>query len=727
MIEATALRCVRHRRWVAATWLALLAGLIVLSVAAKGATHDDYTVTGVDSTRATQLMESAGLRSTAGKEATVVFHDAVGVTTPQVKQSVDAFLTGVRRQVPHVSISGPFQRRGARQVSADGTTAYARLYLAPRSAAQRDTAARTMRKLRAAEHTRGLEVALGGDIFAASSSGGPGEGLGVLAAAVILLVAFGSVLAAGLPLVVAAFGAGTGVAVVGVAANLIDMPSAATPVAGMLAVGVGIDYSLLIVTRYREQLGRGQMPETAAVAAMRSAGRSVLFAGTTVVVCVLGLLMMGFGLVNGIAIGAAAAVAMTMLAALTLMPALLGFTGTGIDRFGLPHRRRTTKPTDAAGFRWSRVVQRRPLVFAVVSLAALALLAVPALDLRLGFADAGTRPAGDTTRQAYDLMADGFGPGTNGPLLVAVDTPAGADQQSTAHQLSSLGDAIADAAGVASVAPPRTGDGAAVIAVTPRTGPGDPATSDLVHRLRDDVIPGSLAGTGMHAYVGGVTAAAVDYADFTGQRLPLFVVVILALAFLLLMMVFRSVVVPLKAVLMNVLTIGATFGTVVAVFQWGWGASLVGVDTVGPIEAWVPMMLVAIVFGLSMDYEVFLISRIREEYDAGRSNGEAVTHGLGHTGRVISSAAAIMICVFASFVLGDARDLKLFGFGLAVSVLVDATLVRLILVPASMDLLGERNWWLPRRLARILPRLTVEADDQDMQNPRSPETTAVSA
>ncbi|HEX6425184.1 MAG TPA: MMPL family transporter, partial [Acidimicrobiales bacterium] len=458
-----------------------------------------------------------------------------------------------------------------------------------------------------------------------------------------------------------------------------------------------------------ESLHAGMTPEEAVVRSIDTAGRAVLFAGTTVVIAVLGLFVVGLAMVRGLAVGVSIGVLMTMLASLTLLPAVLGFVGTNIDRLGLPHRRRHEGADDRSiWYRWSRVIQRRPWPALVISAAVLVVLAVPVFSIRLGFGDAGNRPTSDTTRRAYDLIAEGFGPGANGPLLVVAEARDGDVDLPALERVSA---AANDTPGVAFAAPPAPNDAgdAAIIPVEPLTSPQDEATEDLVHTLRDDVIPEAVGGSATTVVVGGSTASVVDFAEFTADRLPWFIGAVLVVSFGLLMVVFRSLLVPLKAVIMNLLSVGAAYGIIVAVFQWGWGRSLVGVGKEGPIDAWVPMMLFAVIFGLSMDYEVFLLSRIREEYDRTRDNATAVANGLAATARVITAAAAIMFCVFGAFVLGADRSLKLFGLGLALAVLLDATVVRLVLVPSTMELLGDRNWWLPRWLDRLLPVVHVEA------------------
>jgi RND superfamily putative drug exporter len=396
-----------------------------------------------------------------------------------------------------------------------------------------------------------------------------------------------------------------------------------------------------------------------------------------------------------------------MVASVTLLPAVLGFVGRNIDKLGLPHRARARTDRRSFWYRWSRVVQHRPWPALVVGTALLVLLAIPMFGIRLGFGDAGNRPTSDTTRRAYDLIEDGFGPGANGPLLLAAPTP---DGSSDLQALRTLSDELNQTAGVAFASPPipsEQGD-AAVIRVQPTTSPQDEATEQLVHRLRDQVVPRAIAGTDLTVKVGGATAAGVDFSEYNGERLPWLIATVLVLSFVLLTVVFRSLLVPLKAVVMNLLSVGAAYGVLVAVFQWGWGAGLIGLGKEGPIDAWVPMMLFAVTFGLSMDYEVFLLSRMREAYDRTHDNATAVADGLAATARLITAAAAIMFCVFAAFVLGEDRALKMFGLGLATAVLLDATVVRLVLVPATMELLGDRNWWLPGWLHRVLPRLDIE-------------------
>ena len=529
------------------------------------------------------------------------------------------------------------------------------------------------------------------------------EMLGVLAAIVVLLVAFGSLLAMGLPIITALLGIGIATSLIALLARFMSTPDFTTQVASMIGIGVGIDYALFIVSRYRDALSRLRPPEEAVVEAVTTAGRAVLFAGCTVMISVLGMLLMGLPFLYGMAVGTSIAVAISVAAALTLLPALLGFIGFNIDKLSV-HRKNKVRTRISLWTRWADFVQRRPIPIAVIGFAVLAAASIPVFGLRLGTADAGNNPEGSITKTAYDLTAKGFGPGANGRMLIVADT-----SQGSPSGLAGVADALRKVDGVVMVTDfqPSPNGKAAIASLVATTGPQDTATESLVHHLRDDVIPAAESGTGLDIHVGGTTALGMDFSTKIGERLPIFIGAVLLLSFLLLMMVFRSVVVPLKAVLMNLLSIGAAYGVMVAVFQWGWFGSVVGV-TGGPIEAWAPMMLFAIVFGLSMDYEVFLLSSVKEEYDATGDNAHAVSTGLAVTARLITAAALIMVLVFGMFVLSDLRQMKLMGLGLAVAVAIDATIVRIVLVPATMELLGNANWWLPKWLDRILPHLAVE-------------------
>ncbi|MFN2590736.1 MAG: MMPL family transporter, partial [Actinomycetota bacterium] len=522
---------------------------------------------------------------------------------------------------------------------------------------------------------------------------------------------FGSVLAMGLPILTALFGIGIGLSLVLLFANFLSVPNFTPQMASMIGIGVGIDYALFIVTRYRQGLEGGLDPERAVLTAMATAGRAVVFAGVVVVISFLGILLMGFDFVEGLAVGGAATVFVTMVASITLLPAVLGFVGRNIDKLHIPRLRRTERTGRTSGwYRWSRLIQRRPLATGLAGLAVLVALTIPLFSLQLGVADAGNNPESFSSRRAYDLLSEGFGPGFNGRMILAAEINSPADFET----LATLAGQLRRTPGVAAVSPPISSPegNAAVLQLFPTTAPQDVATTELVHRLRDDVIPRATRGTDLHVLVGGLTAIFADFSDQAGERLPTLIAVVIGLSFLLLMAVFRSVVVPLKAAIMNLLSIGASYGVLVAVFQWGWLKDLIGIGRPGPIEAWVPMMLFTILFGLSMDYEIFLLSRIREDFLRTRDNATSAANGVAATGRVITAAAAIMVAVFLSFVLGfDIRQIKLFGLGLAVAVFVDATLVRMVLVPATMELLGNANWWFPRWLSRWVPRIGIEHEE----------------
>jgi RND superfamily putative drug exporter len=707
MLRRLARLCYRRRWRVLAVWVVFLVAVSVVSSAAGGVFRNEFSLRGSESKEASDFLEERGFDTRAGFSGQIVFAADQGVDNPDVQRAMEDLFARVERTVSRVQVVSPYSPEGARQVSQNGRIAYAEVNLADRPDADFQSAADDIKAEAEDVRVSGVRVELGGELFGEQELPAS-EAIGILLAIIVLLIAFGSVLAAGLPILTALFGIGSGIAIVQLVANGLTMPDFTTQAVAMIGIGVGIDYALLIVTRYRQALRDGHEPEGAVALAADTAGRSVVFAGTTVVIAVLGMLLIQVPAVQGLAVGIALGVLMTMLAATTLLPAVLGFVGHNIDKLGLPHKKRAEgEVRESFWHRWSRVLQRRPWPPAIAGLLILLLLAAPVLSMRLAFADAGNRPTSDTTRRAYDLLVDGFGPGFNGPLILAVDMPRGESDLPTVQQLSERLNSTRD---VAFATPPQTNDAgnAAIIQVFPSHTPQSEDTARLVDRLRDDEIPPVTQGTDVDVKVGGQTAGATDYANYTAERLPLFIGLVLLLSFLLLMTVFRSILVPLKAVIMNLLSIGAAYGVIVAVFQWGWGKDLIGVAKAGPVEAWAPMMLFAIVFGLSMDYEVFLLSRMKEEYDRTGDNATAVADGLAATARVITAAAAIMILVFSAFILGDDRAIKLFGFGLAVAVFLDATIVRLILVPATMELLGDRNWWIPRWLDRLLPTVRVE-------------------
>jgi RND superfamily putative drug exporter len=708
MLGRLATFCHRRRWTVLALWIVALVGSTFAAGCFGGSYSGGSNLSGTDSDRAYAILDESFPRR-SGDDATVVFASPTGLDAAATRTEVEGYLRDVAALPGVTDLGSPYDNPV--QISPKGV-AFATLTLDGDDATI-EAAATRMQELAGPLRADGITTEFGGGWF--QTGGVPNsEGFGLLAAVVILLVAFGSVVAMGLPILTALFGVGIGLAAVGLVAGLVTTPDFTVEVASMIALGVGIDYALFIVTRYRAALARRGSPSEAIREAGDTAGRAVLFAGATVMVSLLGMLLMGLPLLRGLAIGSAAAVGVAVGAALTLLPALLGLAGRHLDRFSVHRRARTGRvPRETVWHRWSRLVQRRPWAAAIGGGAALLTLATPVLAMRLGVADEGNDSKGTTTRAAFDLLADGFGPGVNGPLVVVAQTP---DDTSRAR-VAGLADAIADAPGVAYVAPPQTSPdgGAALVTVIPSTAPQDGATHGLVQRLRHDVIPAAQAGTNLEAHVGGETASMIDFTTIFSRRLPLFIGSVLAVSFLLLMMVFRSVLVPVKAVLLNLLSIGAAYGVMAATFQWGWLGGILGIGPGAPIEPWAPMMLFAIVFGLSMDYEVFLLSSIREHYDATGDNGHAVVKGLASTARLITAAAAIMVCVFGAFVFADLRAVKLIGLGLAVAVLVDATIVRMVLVPATMELLGDRNWWLPGWLDRRLPDLRFHpAQDQPL-------------
>ncbi|HSL59896.1 MAG TPA: MMPL family transporter [Acidimicrobiales bacterium] len=743
-----------RRGLVVIAWLValVLAGTSVGAIG--GAFSSEFSLPDVESAQGFDVLDEQFGGVGGGLTGSIVVQADQGVTDPEVQAALEAYFAEVDA-LDDVEVVSPFSEQGAGQIAfageQAGRIAYATVEV-PRDLSFEESLAvgETIREL--APEVDGLRVEVGGQIFAEFEPP-ESEILGLAFAIFILIMAFGSVLAMGLPIGTALAGIGVGVSIVTLLSNVLEMPDFTTTLAVMIGLGVGIDYALFIVTRYREELHAGRSSVEATSVAIDTAGRAVLFAGTTVVISLLGMLLMGLEFVRGLGIGASITVAVTMVASVTLLPAILGFAqhrvevtrrrgvvaaalvalaligvGLGVDallfavpaavivlvvgtfvpflRRELPPRAR--RPLEATlAYRWSRVIQAHPWTALITGSVVLVLVAIPVFSLRLGFSDEGNFPTDTDARQAYDLVAEGFGPGYNGPLVLVAELPAGADLAVIGRVDAALG--ATEGVAFASPGQPNapTDPTAAVWRVIPETAPQDEATVELVDRLRADVLPAAADGTGVDVLVTGSVATSVDFTQFLSARLPIFFGAVLALSFVLLMLVFRSLLVPLKAVIMNLVSIGAAYGLVVAVFQWGWGGNVLGIEP-APIEPFVPMMLFAIVFGLSMDYEVFLLSRIRENYLRTGDNAGAVADGLASTARVITAAAAIMVFIFGSFLLESDRVIKLFGLGLASAVLLDATIVRMLLVPATMELLGDRNWWLPRWLDRLLPTIDVE-------------------
>ncbi len=711
-----------RRRWlVLIVWIVALVGLGTAGKMAGGELHDEFTIPGVESQQALDVLKET-FPTAAGARAQVVVHAPDGqLTDPANAEAVAATFAEIN-DLPHVvgAVDPVAAAAGGAPgvVSTDGTIGLGTVQY---DAAAMDLDPEVYEQLQDATATAtkaGLEVSFGGDLADHNEQPEAGsEGLGLLAAMIILVIAFGSIIGMGLSIGTAIFGLGSGVALMVFVSSFVTIPTVAETIAVMIGLGVGIDYALFIVTRHRAGLARGLTVGDAAGRAIATAGQAVLIAAATVVVAICGLAVAGIPMVTWMGLGSAMVVAVTALAAVTLLPALMGFAGHNIDRFGIPGM----KPKVETGARdengeyhgWARLshhVSNHAWRYLFASLAVVLLLAVPFLSLRLGMPDNGNKPESSTLRQSYDLIAEGFGPGSNGPLILSVEL-GNADPDTF---LASLTEDLTATDGVAAVAPATLSpDGdTAVIQVIPTTAPQDKGTSQLIHRLRDDVLPEATARTDANVYVGGSTATFIDMSDKIAGRLPLFIGAVIFVSFLLLMIVFRSILVPLKAAIMNVLSIGAAYGVMVAIFQWGWGASLFGVTESLPIVSFVPMLMFAILFGLSMDYEVFLLSRVREEYLETGDNTESVATGIATTARVITSAALIMISVFLSFVLGDDPTVKMIGLGLATAIFVDATLIRMVLVPSTMKLLGDANWWLPGWLDRIIPNLDIEGESK---------------
>ena len=787
--------CARRHWIVIALWVVLIAVGGGLASGVGNAFSTDFGLPDVESAKGIKLLESEMGGLGAGMMGFVVFRSDDGFEQPAVRGAIDDYLKdlgeykGVLVMSPFAAgendpssplvqwfltgTSNPaelleFQKSDEMLASSGplaGKLAYAMVTI-PRDYTVDEATEMGQKMIAAAPEIPGVQIEFGGDFFQKFEPPAS-ELLGLASAIVILIVAFGSVLAMGLPIGVALAGIGLGSITLGLLSNVITMPDVTTTMGVMIGLGVGIDYALFIVTRYREQLQAGHSVEESVAIAIDTSGRAVLFAGLTVVISLLGMLTIGITFVSGLGIGTATMVAVTMIASLTLLPALLGLAGRRVNvtrwrglvlaalvaltllgaglrledhlaensflkwiviagyvlvimgALVVPRLRGEVpvpapKPLrETKAYKWSRFVQAHPWSLAIGSTVVMLIMATPLLGIHLAFSDQGNLPPDNTGRKAYDLLAEGFGPGSNGKLILAGAVPKGMDLSSSTDLLE-ITRRLNKVPGVASAGLPipsnmeDPADSTAFLwSVVPESTPQDQATNDLVGRLRTDVLPDIEDDFGIRPLVSGQVALSVDFAIYMGERLFLFFGVVLALSFALLMMVFRSILVPLKAVLMNLISIGASYGIIVAVFQWGWGNSIFKVQP-APIEPFIPMMLFAIVFGLSMDYEVFLLSRVREEWLKTGDAKASVADGLAATARVITAAAAIMVFVFGSFIFEADRIVKLMGFGLALAVFLDATVVRMLLVPATMELLGERNWWIPKWLDRVLPSLNVE-------------------
>ncbi|MFJ7134188.1 MMPL family transporter [Streptomyces fungicidicus] len=711
-MAALARWCVQRRLITVLLWLLALGGVSAGAFAAGSAYSNDYKVPGTESGRATQLLKE-GFPDLGGDSDTVVWHTTSGsVRDPGVEQTMTRTLDRIDELPGVTAVSGPYDGQGAGRISADGHTAYATVTFADQSKDIDAGEAATVVKTAKAAETDGLSVELSGSAVELSESAGghTAEIVGVLVAALVLFLAFGSLAASLLPIATALVSVGTAYAGIVLLGHVMTVADFAPMLGMLIGLGVGIDYALFIVTRHRRGLKRGLTVTEAATNAVATTGRAVVFAGATVCIALLGMLILRLNFLNGVAIAASLTVVLTVAASVTLLPALLSFIG--MRALSRRERRRLAEhgpePEVPTGFaaRWSAFVERHPKLLGAVALVVMAVLALPTLSLHLGTSDQGNDPKGSTTRQAYDLLADGFGPGVNGPLTLVTGVDGAEDRLA----LDNLDTTLRQTEGVASVSPVTYGQGGdtAYLTVTPESSPQSKQTSDLVDRLRDDVLPRAESGTALDLQVGGVTAGYDDFADVIVDKLPLFVGVVIGLGCLLLLLAFRSIAIPLKAAAMNVAAVAAAFGVVVAIFQWGWGSELLGLGSAGPIEPFLPVIMVSVLFGLSMDYQVFLVSRMYEEWLETGDNRRAVRVGLAETGRVINSAAVIMISVFLAFVLSGDRVIAMFGIALAAAVALDAFVLRTLLVPALMHLLGGANWWLPRSLDRILPRISIE-------------------
>jgi RND superfamily putative drug exporter len=710
-MSAMARWCYRHRRVVVALWIVSFAAMGAISNAVGSRYANSFRLPATDSSRALTLLQDE-FPLASGETDTIVWRVKQGsVTDAAVRARITPMLTRVAK-LPHVrNVVSPYTTAGITQISPGHQIAYANVVWADRGAAVPGSAAKAVIATAQAVATPDLQVELGGPAIQDANGRaktGLSEVIGIIAAGIVIFLAFGSLLAMVLPLLSALAGIGIGLSTVSLLSHVFHIAIFGPTLATLIGLGVGVDYALFIVSRHRANLRRGMDVEASTVLSINTSGRAVIFAGVTVCIALLGLFIVGVSFLYGLAVSAAIVVAFTVLSSITLLPALLGFFGLKV----LSRRtRRQLAEEGPAGERlsprwwaWGKTVERHPIVLLVAAAIVLIMLAIPFLSLRLGTSDEGNNPPSTTTRKAYDLLATGFGPGFNGPFTVVAATKGAADLPA----LTRLAAAIRVTHGVAAVqAPVLAPSGrAAIINVTPTTSPQAAQTTSLLHHLRRVVIPESASG--LTVYVGGLTAIFADFTTVIDDKLPLFIGVVVGVAFLLIAVAFRSLLIPFTASVCNLLAAGAAFGVVTGIFQWGTLGSVIGIGRAGPVEPFLPVMMFAILFGLSMDYEVFLVSRMHEDWLQSGDNHDAVTRGQAETGQVITAAATIMVLVFASFVFGGERIIKEFGVGLATAILIDALVVRTVLVPSAMHLFGPSNWWLPRWVDRILPRISLD-------------------
>ena len=721
-------RFAAEKPWtVIGAWVALAALVIGMSAGFGRELEDSFAVPGLDSQQAIELLSEAQ-SDRAGLTAQIVVTPLDPTTTFFESASAQAELAEIQAgaaALEHVLFTtdpaaalaaDPASAAQSGGVSADGRVALIRVqYPVIEELSASDLEALKEFRLEIGADSP-LQVEMGGDLFSSfqEPETGIGEMIGLVAAVIILLVAFGSVIAMGLPIGMALFGLALGISSMSLINYLVDIPSWAPQMASMIGLGVGIDYALFLVTRHREFLGRGMTVAESVGRSAATAGQAVIFAGGTVVIAILGLAVSGVPFMTAAGIATSVVVLIMVAASITLLPAFLGLAGHRVNGRTSKRVRMAAKADAAAAAdhvtpgweRWGSHVANNAWPYAIGVTVLLLALTAPVLSLQLGFPDEGTLPDTRTERRGYDLVAEGFGPGVNGPLVIAIDT------SQDASQVQDLSTQVRADPGIAAVLPAEINAeaGVATIVAFPNTAPQDDATLDTVKRIRSEIIPPLFDSSPARAHVGGATAGFADIGDRVNDRLPLFIAAVIVLSFLLLMFVFRSILVPLKAALLNLLSIGAAYGVLVMVFQWGWGAGLIGLESTVPIVSFIPMFMFAILFGLSMDYEVFLLSRVREEYLVTGDNDSSVIHGIASTARVITSAALIMISVFLGFVLGDDPTIKMMGLGLATAIFVDATIVRVVLVPATMKLMGDANWWIPGWLDRVLPTIDIEGE-----------------
>jgi RND superfamily putative drug exporter len=689
-------------------WLAVIAVIAVLSSTFGASYTSVFTLPGSETQDAVELLQER-FPEAAGDSATIVFHSTDAPIDDPVIQEQMAEVVAQARELPGVVyVTGPADN--PQQISPNGQIAYASVQYSMAATDVEVEDVEALFDLIETSSTSTLQVEAGGQIVTAGEAPeiGSSEIFGIIIAMVILFGMFGSVVAMGLPVVTALIGVGIGILAMPLFANVFTLHSQiATAFLSMMGLGVGIDYALFIVNRFRDNLLHGQNVVDATSVAIDTAGRSVAFAGVTVAIGLLGLSLIGIPIITGLGITGSVIVLIAVLIALFLMPAILGLVGNRIFLWRVPGLGKTSTGRTGFWFKWGRLVQARPGIVSTVTLVALLMVAVPYFDMNLNLSDAGNNPESMTSRRAYDLMAEGFGPGSNGPLVIVLEKDGGLSEEALAAVNTTLGGI--EGIGVSPAMPNEAGN-TALVQVIPGTGPQDVATEDLIRSLRNDILPGVADENGIVTYVAGSTAANIDMSQQISDRMPLFYAVVIGLSFLLLTVVFRSLVVPLKAALTTLLAVGASFGAVVAVFQWGWLQSLFGIEGTGPIESFLPMLLFGVLFGLSMDYEVFLLSRVHEEHANGQPARLAMLDGVGYSGRVVAAAGAIMAAVFLSFVLEELRMLQMIGFGLGIAVLIDAFVVRMVLVPAIMTVLDERAWWFPSWLNRIVPNINVEGN-----------------